>query len=542
MTTMQRRQPRHSLSESYDFVIVGGGTAGLALAARLSEDSNHTVLVLEAGESGDAVADQVTARRLGAMNGMYHIRPSKIEVDAWSTLIGGDSRWNWDSLLSAMDASETFDPPSSDLQTTGNIQYVASSHGTSGPIQAGYVGYIPPIVSNWSSTLATVGISATSDAYSGSNWGSYISVLSINPANWTRSYSRSGYIDPLPPRSNLAILPGATVTRIVFNTSNSSNLTATAVEWAASASAPRQIVGVTKEVILAGGTIGSPQVLQLSGVGPSDVLKAAGVNVLLDLPGVGQHLQDHISTQVSFKSNIETPRDMYNNKERTDAAFNSYVNTAVAYVTASTLLGDSAATLASQIAANYSAQAALVPSSDSGVVLGFEAIYNQTLAMLTSNVAQVEILLGLNAAGSVGVQTALQHPFSQGRLYITTSNPFTSPTIDPQYLSHAADTVIFREGLKLARTIGNTAPLSENLGEEISPGTTNVNTDDEWDAWLANNFGTEYHPSSSCAMLPREQGGVVDGDLKVYGLANVRVADASVFPNTFSAHVGASLY
>ena len=124
---------------------------------------------------------------------------------------------------------------------------------------------MPAIVGNWSSTLASLGISTSQDAYGGENWGSYVATLSINPANWTRSYSRAGYIDPLPPRSNLAILPNATVTRLIFNTSNANNLTATSVEYAASASAARQTITVNKEVVLAGGSIGSPQVLMLSG-------------------------------------------------------------------------------------------------------------------------------------------------------------------------------------------------------------------------------------------------------------------------------------
>ena len=151
-----------------------------------------------------------------------------------------------------------------------------------------------PTVGNWTQTLANIGVLVSEDGYSGNGAGAYVANSAINPANWTRSYSRSGYIDPLPPRSNLAILPNATVTRIIFDTSNPSNLTATGVEWANSAAGARQTVSVRKEVILTGGTVGSPHVLMHSGVGPSDVLTAAGADVLLDLPGVGQHLQDHI--------------------------------------------------------------------------------------------------------------------------------------------------------------------------------------------------------------------------------------------------------
>lgn len=160
-----------------------------------------------------------------------------------------------------------------------------------------------PLVGSWIPTLAALGVPETQDAYNGQTWGSFIATSTINPTNWTRSYARSAYIDSLPPRGNLQILPNFAVTRIVFssnNTSgtNSSGLTASAVEYASSSTSTRYTVGVTKEVILAGGAIGSPTILMYSGIGPKNVLQTAGVQVEVDLPGVGQHLQDHIVRRV----------------------------------------------------------------------------------------------------------------------------------------------------------------------------------------------------------------------------------------------------
>lgn len=229
-------------------------------------------------------------------------------------------------------------------------------------------------------------------------------------------------------------------------------------------------------------------------------------------------------------------------------AFLSYVNSAIAYVSANTLLGsDGVSTLKQQVSDALSSSLSTVPSSSDEVKKGYEAIYNATIdTIFPSNAGQVEILLQLTSTGPgglnvVAIQAGLQHPYSQGRLYITSSDPFVQPVVDPQYLSHTADGVILREGLKLARKIAGTAPLNAAIGEEVQPGSS-VHTDEDWDAWLANNIGTEYHPSSSCAMLPREQGGVVDSDLKVYGLGNVRVVDASVFPISVSAHLQAPTY
>ncbi|KAI0941000.1 hypothetical protein AcV7_003223 [Taiwanofungus camphoratus] len=578
------------IADSYDFVIVGGGTSGLVLASRLSEDANTTVLVLEAGDTGDAVSASINipgdayysslldtsydwayttapqpqannralpwprGKVLGgssAINGMYLVRPSALEVNAWAGMIDGGSQWNWDTLFAAMKKSEDFTPPSPQIQAEGNILYSNASHGFSGPLHSTYPGYMMPLVGNWTGTLSNVGIQTAADADGGDGWGAFIATSSINPANWTRSYSRSAYIDPLPPRSNLAVLPNATVTRLIFKNSTQGNLSAVAVEYASARGAPTSTVNVTKEVILAGGAIGSPQVLMLSGVGPTDVLQAAGIAVQVELPGVGQHLQDHIAAEVVWKTTEQTAASIHAANATmlpngTSSPFLSFINSATAYVNFSSLLGSNASSYGSQIASALEQSAAsLVPSQYSEVAAGYKTIYNATQQLLSSSIGQMEILLSLTGSGSgaqtVAVQGALQHPFSQGRLYINSSDPFNYPVIDPGYLTHSADLIMMREGLKLARQLGNTAPLSIAMTQEISPGPS-VSTDDDWDKWLAANIETEYHPSCSCAMLPQSQGGVVDANLKVYGLANVRVADASVFPFQFAAHLQAPTY
>ncbi|KAG8892751.1 hypothetical protein FRC01_013973 [Tulasnella sp. 417] len=128
-----------------------------------------------------------------------------------------------------------------------------------------------------------------------------------------------------------------------------------------------------------------------------------------------------------------------------------------------------------------------------------------------------------------------------GELYIATPNPFDYPVINPNYFSHPADVVMLREGIKLARKIGQTAPLSESVVSEVIPG-PDVQTDEQWEAWLRTVVGTEYHPGCTCSMMPLEFGGVVDANLKVYGTSNLRVADSSVFPIQFAAHLMAPTY
>ena len=153
-----------------------------------------------------------------------------------------------------------------------------------------------PVVGSWIPTLQNMGVPESPDPSGGQAWGAFVATSAIDPANWTRSYSRAAYIDPLPPRSNLNILPNATVTKILFD----SNLMATGVQFGTVKGGPVTTINVNKEVLLTSGSIGSPNILMHSGVGPKDVLTAAGVPVLLDLEGVGQHLQDHIVSTAIF--------------------------------------------------------------------------------------------------------------------------------------------------------------------------------------------------------------------------------------------------
>lgn len=573
------------LADSYDFVIAGGGLSGLVLASRLTEDSNTTVLVLEAGDTGDDVADRInkpanayydslsgtsydwqytTAKQTNAndramswprgkvlggssaINGLYMVRPNSAELDAWAGLLDDDENadnWKWDSLYAAMKKSETFSAPASDIQKQANIQYDESVHGTDGPIHASYPGITFDLVGDWTSTFNAVGIPSVEDASGGSNSGAFVAGSTINPSNWTRSYSRSGYIDPLPPRDNLAILANAMVTEIVWSDSDGDGgKTASGVKCAASANADSKTINVNREVIIAGGAIGSPQLLMLSGVGPKDVLQSVGIDVQVELPGVGQNLQDHISSSVTWATSDDTMGSMYKDGGTSDIDM-SFINSATAYVNLTALMGaDAANTLKDSASSGLDDYLNNIPSDSDAVKAGYKAMSSVvTDNFYGSDLGMVEVLLGLSGDGSVTIQVAQQHPLSVGRLYITSGSAFDPPTIDPGYLTNSADVEIMRAGIKFVREIGATEPMSTHLGTEYTPG-GDVTSDDDIDNYVRSSIGTEYHPTGTCAMMPKKKGGVVDAQLKVYGTSNVRVADSSVYPFEFSCHLGAATY
>ncbi|KAF5327281.1 hypothetical protein D9619_004034 [Psilocybe cf. subviscida] len=578
-------------SSSYDYVIVGGGLAGLVVASRLSDDPSKSVLVLEAGPSGDAVANQLATpsstyfnsllnaspydwlyktvpqanansramvqprgRVLGgssAVNGMYMLRPPSQQVNAWRDLIAPSDaaaaeKWGWDSFYAALKRTENFTEPTTDAVQVAGMAYTLASHNTTGSLHVTYPGYMVPVTGTWLPALEAAGIAKTDDAYAGNNLGGFFALTAMNAANWTRSYSKSAYIDVLPPRSNLHIMSDATVERILFSDAPSNgNLVANTVQFSTGVGTTVQNVAVNKEVLMAGGAYGSAHILQLSGVGPKDVLDAVDIPVKIELDGVGSHMTDHLSAGVFWNSKVDTQGSIMASGSdfSKTALFNGFVNSGTAYVNGSRLFNgdESFATFVSGIDDSTKASATLAPTKSDAGIAGYKTIYDTVLQKFYPTSGLVEILFSINAGKQIAVQAALQLPLSQGRQTLQSSSVYDAPLIDPNYFSHPADVVVLRQGIKLARQIGTMAPLADNLADEVSPGPS-VATDADIETWLRNSANTEFHPSGACAMLPREQGGVVDANLKVYGTANVRVVDSSVFPTPQTAHLMAPTY
>lgn len=396
------------------------------------------------------------------------------------------------------------------------------------------------------------------DGGSGTTHGSYFCPLTLNPSNMTRCDSKAGYIDPLPPRDNLIILTGQQVTAITFNgtTDSNGNVVASGVSFQANAGATSYTVNANREVILSGGTVGSPQILQLSGIGPQSQLSALGIESRVDIP-VGYNLQDHITATVEFStpSGTLTWNNLSNDQALKDAQLAQYkadgtgmwtfVNQGVAFPNMADLMGGSAANYAATVLEDLNTTWTQVvgwKSLPDNVAQGLLAQYTVQQSHIDSEVGQCEMLLHLLAPNNgIAVQASLQHPWSRGTIFITSTDAFTAPAINPDYFSVGYDIDILQYGVQFARRIAGAAPLNTIAITEANPGTT-IADGDALNNWIRNDIGTTYHPIGTCSMLPRDKGGVVDTNLLVYGTANIRVIDSSIIPLHMSAHTMGTTY
>ncbi|CAE6440712.1 unnamed protein product [Rhizoctonia solani] len=596
--------------KSFDFVIIGGGTAGLAMAARLTEYSNTTVAVIEAGGDGSAHADNINIPGYsylhgltgtdadwsytitnqtsagnratkwprgkvlggsGSTNGMFWGIGAARDWDAWSTLFPtsspsynssklpngtpGSFTWSWSTIQHYFKKSETFHAPPAEQQTKFGMTIDTGAHGTSGPIQTTMSQFIYDPISNWVPTLVNVGMKK-GDLASGNTNVATITPSTLNPSNFTRSNSLAGYITPVGPRNNLVILTGMQATGLVWGSKTSGGAVATGVNFAAGAGAQTYSVKASKEVILCGGVIGSAQLLQVSGVGPKALMDSLKIQSVVDLPGVGQNLQDHEATSVTWSVDGATWADLAGNatlQEEQLAEYResatglwTYINEAVAYPSIQDIMGTSADTWISSVSSQLSnalSSLSTAQSLDSTVLKGITEQFNIQLDMLKNGVGQLEIIMTMLAgAGNAGIQIAQQHAWSRGELRISSRSVWDYPTINPLMALTGTLTVdIMNAGVKFVRRVGSTAPMSSYLKTE-GAGTSGATTDTAINTFIANAIATGYHPIGTCSMLPLDMGGVVDTTLRVYGTTNVRVIDASVMPIHVTAHTMAPAY
>jgi choline dehydrogenase-like flavoprotein len=561
-------------------IIVGGGTAGLALASRLSQGLKEaSILVIEAGPAAlDEDGINVPGLKGSTLGGKYdwnfntvpqtHLnnrtiftprgrvlggtsalnllvwdRAAAAEFDAWEAV--GNPGWNWRTMSAAIEKAETY------------VGGPAGS-GTSGPIHATINRVIPlymePFIPAVSRTFPQ--IPHNPDSLQGNPIGVMHQPEAINPASYNRSYSANAYL-PLA-GANLAVLTNSPVSKINFSPApkHDSNKPLRAVSVTLQNTTT---LSARHEIILSSGALSTPHLLELSGIGHPPILRAAGITSLINLPGVGENYQDHLRTQISYQLRDDVPGFVTGDMLATNATFAAeewakrlrgeaglYDDTAAGYVFADW----------GRVVADQGRYEGLVRLAREGAK-GDVGSRKKVEMLADSTVPQVEVIFsdgytgvkgypavgsGLYGKGFFTLVAGLMHPLSRGSVHVDPRDPLGKPVVDPRFVDNEYDMEGLVEILKFCRRIARAEPLRSVWVEEYEPGEELVRTDEDWREYVRNTTMTVFHPMGTAAMLPRKDGGVVDSRLMVYGTANLRVVDASIIPVEISAHPQTAVY
>lgn len=430
-------------------------------------------------------------------------------------------------------------------------------------------------------TFAKLDFNLPGDPVAGEKQGVFQNPLCIDKG--VRAYSASAYYsDEVAKRPNLTIITDALVEKIVLEKpkDGSDLLSATGVQFVDS-SGKRQTAQATREVIVSCGAIKTPQLLELSGIGARDLLSKHGIEVAIDNGHVGENLQDHVLASISFEvADDLVSGDVMRDSNIVESVMNLYQETRTGPLSGTPLSFAYTPLVGSSGVIPPADVETLLRSYLDGVCYDtpsqslekqYEILRKQLLDSRESSIEFMYIPLQLNGNPSdaptgmtklfskshdgnyITIVTMLMHPFSRGDIHIASGDPTEQPRLDPRYLSHPIDIEMLARALLFVRKIAQTEPLASMLkpgGRQIPPlreeAPRNSGALDE-DLEEAKRIARErlftaFHPSGTCAMLPREEGGVVDSRLRVHGTANIRVVDASVFPIEPLGHLQSTVY
>ncbi|KAI1484407.1 glucose oxidase [Biscogniauxia mediterranea] len=553
-------------AQAYDYVIAGAGTCGLVLANRLSEDPNVSVAVIEPGadvRNNPNVTDvsaftvafntsidwqYVTTPQPGAgnrsiayhagkaiggtstINGMTYIRGDKAEFDAWEAL--GNEGWNWETLFPYFKQVERFTVPSAAQEAAG-ATYQPDYHGEGGDIYTGFPSRLingslhETVQKSWEA----LGYPLNEDVNGGDVRGFSVWPQTLNRDANIRDDAARAYYYPVEGRPNLRVING-TVSRIIWvnTTTSSADAIAEGVEYI---TPDGQLVKIdaTKEVILSAGALRSPLILERSGVGNTQILNKLGIETKIELPGVGEYLQDQTNTALVYSNALNlTGTSPY-----------------AVFASAEDVFGSDTPAIAAATAAKLPGWASQVAAAHQGTISAetIEKLFQiQHDLMFNKNITIAESLVFVTSE-YLALAFWLLMPFSWGSVHLTSTEAAGAPEIDPKYFLIDFDLDVQTRLGRLSQEFRYTKPISSVITGSISPTEALLPrnaTDAQWWAFLRGAMTPNHHPIGTASMMSRELGGVVDPKLMVYGTTNVRVVDGSILPLQISGHLTATLY